>query len=139
MIAQFPAPEDRAVVQTAVSMFLRTQKPSTRLRMLQVSRAILDRYGVSKMAVGEYTVQKAGPLATVVAKNMLPAGQRICPDCGTDIYKWPGDVRILGIREGFRRDLPTYGCRCGSVFKKSESSVLVNEGGDASAKQDGAS
>lgn len=120
MVIPFPTQEDRAAVKTAVDVFLWTQKPRTRVQMLQVSRAILDRYGVSKMHVGGYAVRKAGQLAAVAAKKVLPEGQRVCPGCGADIYDWPGDVRILGIREGREKDLVTYGCRCGSVFAKLE-------------------
>lgn len=119
MVVPFPTVEDRAAVQTAVDVFLWTQKPRTRLQMLQVSRAILDRYGVSKMHVGDYAVRKNGNLAAITARNPLPAGQRVCPGCGADIYKL-GDVQIVSIREGQDKDLVTYGCKCGIMFTKSE-------------------
>ena len=120
MVIPFPTQEDRAAVQTAVEVFLHSQKPRTRLQMLQVSRAILDRYGISKIHVGGYAVRKNGNLAAITVKNLLPAGQRTCPGCGADIYEWPGDVRIVSILEGQKQDLVTYGCKCGNMFAKME-------------------
>lgn len=121
MILRFPTPEDRAAVHTAVNVFLWTQRPQTRLLMLQAARDILERYNVSKLHVGDYTVSigRDGFVA-ITARKILPPEQGHCPGCGADIYRWPGDVRILSIKEGRARDLITYGCRCGSVFAKVE-------------------
>lgn len=118
----FPSPEDRQVVQTAVQVFLTTQSGRARDMMLKTARAVLDRYGISRLKLYGFTVEATREPGWVVVRGteLLPQSQRHCPGCGADIYRWPGDVRILSIREGYSRDLVTYGCRCGKVFSKAE-------------------
>jgi hypothetical protein len=120
-VLAFPTPEDRAAIQTAVNVFLWTQRPQTRLLMLQAAREVLERYNISRLYVGDYTVALGRDgFVVITARKILPDDQRTCPGCGADIYRWPGDVRILSIQEGYTRDLVTYGCRCGEVFAKVE-------------------
>ncbi|MGB9804086.1 hypothetical protein [Desulfofundulus sp.] len=121
MVIPFPTPEDRAAVQTAVNVFLWTQRPQTRLLMLEAAREVLERYNISRLHISDYTValDRDGFVA-ITARKILANDQRTCPGCGADIYAWPGDVRILSIQEGCRRDVVTYGCRCGRVFAKIE-------------------
>lgn len=121
VILQFPSPEDRAAVQTAVNVFLWTQNAQTRLLMLQAAREVLERYNISRLCVDDYTVALGRDgFVTITTRKVLPDKQRTCPGCGADIYLWPGDVRILSIQEGYSRDLVTYGCRCGKIFAKIE-------------------
>ena len=119
-VFSFPTPDDRATMQTAVSVFLMTQNGRTRQQMLKTARAILDRYGISKLIFDDYTVKSTQDpgWSRIVGKRYISG--RICPGCGADIYEWPGRVKILSIDEGCRYDEVSYGCRCGLIFKKKE-------------------
>ena len=119
MVIQFPTLDDRAVVETAVSVFLITQDAHTRNTMLKTARAVLDRYGISSLGFGEFVVRKGKTGGVSIAGKREINGGR-CPGCGADIYNWPGDVRIMNVREGFKYDIVNYGCRCGKVFYKRE-------------------
>lgn len=117
----FPAPDDRAAVETAVSVYLTTNKWNTRTRMLKAIRAVLDRYNVSKLSLADCTVYRSKPpgYAHITGKRQISG--RNCPGCGADIYEWPGRVRIVSISEGFRQDDVTYGCQaCNLIFRKKE-------------------
>jgi len=61
MVLQFPTPDDRAAVETAVNVFLGTQRSDTRIQMLLAARAVLDRYGVRRMKFRDYLVEAATP------------------------------------------------------------------------------
>jgi hypothetical protein len=90
--------------------------------MLKTARAVLDRYGISRLKLHGFTVEATRESGWVVVRGteLLPQSQRHCPGCGADIYALLGDVRILSIKEGRTRDFVTYGCRCGRVFAKAE-------------------
>ena len=120
MVLLFPTPDDRAAVETAVNIFLWTQKADTRIQMLKTARAVLDRYGVSRLKFSNYVVEASSSGWSAIRGRRKISG-RECPDCSADIYEWPGKVRILSIQEGRSRDIVNYGCRCGAVFTKAES------------------
>lgn len=120
VILPLPTSDDRAAVETAVNVFLWTQKADTRQSMLRAVRAVLDRYGLRKLTFHDYVVESATPGWSAIRGRRNISG-RECPDCGADIYEWPGKVRILSVQEGFKRDVVSYGCKCGAVFMKAES------------------
>jgi hypothetical protein len=120
-VYNLPSPEDKTVVETAVSVFLTSQNGHARQRMLKAARAILDRYSINKLCFGDYVVKadKQPGWSVIVGKKEITG--RYCPGCGADIYSWPGDVRVISIKEGFKKDHVSYACRCGNVFTKQES------------------
>jgi len=118
-IIPFPTLGDRAVIETAVNVFLWTQRADTRIQMLRTARKVLDRYSVRKLKFGNFVVEATAPGWSAV-RGRRRIDSRQCPDCGADMYEWPGKVRILSIQEGVGRDVVSYGCRCGSVFAKVE-------------------
>lgn len=119
MLYEFPTAEDRAAVETAVQVFLWTQNASTRDRMLRAARAVLDRYGISKLHLSSFTVEATSPGLSAIRGRREITG-RECPGCGADIYEFPGKVKILSIREECGYDIVSYGCSCSSVFSKLE-------------------
>ncbi|OPY59130.1 MAG: hypothetical protein A4E55_00347 [Pelotomaculum sp. PtaU1.Bin035] len=116
---QFPTLEDRAAVETAIRVFLWTQRADTRMQMLRTARAVLDRYNISKLKFCNFIVETTAPgWSTIRGKQKIDGHQ--CPNCQADIYEQPGNVRILSIQEGRSHDEVTYGCRCGTIFNKAE-------------------
>jgi hypothetical protein len=122
MVLAFPTPQDREAVKTAVQIFLGTQSARARQLMLRAARTVLDRYGISKLPLDGYCVLAASEpgWAVIRSTRLLPPEQRHCPGCGASIYDWPGDVKIVSIKEERTRDIVTYGCRCGEIFAKVE-------------------
>lgn len=119
MVLSFPNSDDRAAVQTAVNVFLWTQRADTRILMLRTARAVLDRYRLHSLKFPDFTVEATAPGWSAIRGRRKIDG-RHCPGCGSDIYEWPGKVRILSITEGIKRDIVSYGCNCGCVFFKKE-------------------
>lgn len=121
-IINFPATDDREAVEIAVSVYLTASTWDTRERMLKAIRAVLDRYSISKMNLSGCVVHKAEPpgYAYITCNRQITG--RGCPDCGADIYEWPGKVRIVSIKEGVASDDVSYGCQhCRTFFRKEES------------------
>lgn len=121
-ILRYPSREDRAVIQVAVSIFLKTRNGKSRQVMSGVLRKMLDKYKVRRLAMGEYVVVTRGEKqAGVEASNWIEREDQICPGCGGPIYGPDARVAILSIDE---RDPEyhgvSYGCYCGCVFRKWE-------------------
>jgi hypothetical protein len=86
LVLPFPSPEDRAMVETAVNVFLWTQRANTRMQMLRAARAVLDRYGVSRLKFNRFIVEVGAPGWSVIRGRRKIAGRQ-CPDCGAGIYE----------------------------------------------------
>lgn len=119
MVHTMVSKDDKKVIQTVVSIFLQSQRASTRILMLRVARTMLDRYRLKRFSFSTFIIEASTPgWSTILGKQEVAS--RHCPNCSADIYEWPGDVRIISIREGLERDRVTYGCRCGAIFFKNE-------------------
>ena len=119
-LISLPSPEDRAAIETAVSVYVTAAKWPTRERMLKVIRAVLNRYNISKMSLASCTVHKSKPPGYAYIRGKSYVTGRVCPGCGAEIYGRSSRVRIISIREGYRQDDVSYGCRGGEVFRKRE-------------------
>lgn len=137
-VYQFPSLVDRRVAETVIGEMARSKCAGVRVRAQKVLRTILDKYGVTKLHLEKCTVMacRTPKFASITAKKQI-TGDR-CPGCGARIYDlavltdgriiWP-DVRIMDIREGFKRDKVTYACACGEIFWKEEQKDEVDRSG----------
>jgi len=119
MLYQLPTTEDKQAIETAVSVFLWTQKASTRDLMLRAIQTVLEKYNITKLNLTNYAVTMLKPKNVAVFGKYEITGSE-CPECGEFIYDSSGKVKIISINERIRRDIVTFGCKCGNVFRKRE-------------------
>lgn len=118
----FPSPDDRVMIDTAVRSFLTVQTGPARDIMLKTIRSVLDKYHITRMVMDDFTVESVKEPGFSVVRARSPVTGNVCPGCGSSIYGFRSPVRILSIKEknndGYH--YVTYGCRCGRVFAKKE-------------------
>ncbi|MEW6697789.1 MAG: hypothetical protein ACOY35_13635 [Bacillota bacterium] len=115
----FPSQKDLTLIKHSIKCFLKNQKSIYRDRMLLDIRRVLDKYDLSKLSFGAYSVHRTGESGLSYIQGKHQSHGRFCPGCGSDIYLVDSPVRILSIREGFL-DKVTYGCSCGEIFYRME-------------------
>lgn len=126
LIYQFPTIEDRLSAETALKTFLQVQNGISRTIMLMTLKSILERYRLSKLRLENCVLELKDENGWVVIKPKSFITGRNCPGCGEELYSVSSKVRILSICEGNNSDFVSYGCSCGEVFGKVESTHLVN-------------
>ncbi len=108
--------KDKEAAETAVRVAVSTLRIETFVAMLDTLRAVMLRYGKSRMEFRDFTV--------TMSKNGIPLikGKKTaakCPGCGSK----EGWMYLQTVIEGKPRsqDLVAWGCRnCGTVFNRWE-------------------
>lgn len=124
MLKHFPTAQDRASIHTAIQLYSSNQW--TRQQMMTHISSIMDKYGVSHMAVNNYTVKKARPIETVLGIWPLVliepdrSPHMACPVCRED--KW-------GYLAG-EAPVATAFCRgCGAIYERVVPDEKISESG----------
>ncbi|MEW6065474.1 MAG: hypothetical protein AB1538_09905 [Bacillota bacterium] len=118
-IRYFPSQEDIKIIKHSITCFLSNQNSLYRDKLLLDIRSVLDKYGISTYNFDTFSVHRTVEPGLSFIQGKRRAEGRLCPACGSDIYRIDSPVRILSIREGFE-DRVTYGCRCGEIFYRVE-------------------
>lgn len=116
-----PTEDDIRVIKCCVSLFLKSRNAKARDMMALSIRFILNRYGITRLALDDYQVRATGnKFAVVEAVEWI--SDRRCPRCEEPLYTKDSKVAILSVRENQPEgwDEVSYGCVCGRVFRKLE-------------------
>lgn len=102
MLKPFPTPEVREKIHDFILRY--TDGTISRLQMMESINAILDSYGVKKLAVRNYTVKQSIPVTTplgtfpviiIEAKGKVHSS---CPTCKADIYGYlAGEAPVVKV------------------------------------------
>ena len=113
-----PTIEDRQCAEMALQAFLNSQNSLSRNIMLGSLKALLTKYHVSKLNLHNCLVEINTHGVVIKPKKFITT--KNCPSCGEDLYSVRSRVRILSICQGNTSDIVTYGCYCGNIFGRVE-------------------
>lgn len=114
-----PTIEDRESAEMALQAFLKLQSGLARNIMLGALKALLTRYRLNKLNLSNCVIEINSHGVVIKPKKFIV--QKVCPSCGEDLYGVQSRVRILSICPGNSSDVVTYGCHCGEIFGRVES------------------
>lgn len=85
-VSSYPTQEDIKVMKTAVSVFLSTRNGASRNVMHGVLKVMLDRYGVDKISLPGYIIERGRQGGARIIPRIYTES-RECPKCGSSIYQ----------------------------------------------------